>query len=136
MISEEMHIDLSVKWPLMLSNFNQTWIRSMPTHFSEIPQTSYCTQICSAVLTLLHADTWTNRQAIQSWYATFNCQCTKEGNEKEMENKREELATLSTVNMLCQCSIFSVDILCENTCPYSQADTPFICHMLSCMSTD
>jgi len=32
-------------------------IKTMPTHFSEIPQTSYFTQICSAVLNLLHADT-------------------------------------------------------------------------------
>lgn len=66
MSSEEMHIDLNVKWPLMLSNINQTWNRSMPTHFSEIPQTPYFTQICSAVLNLLHADIRANRQAIQS----------------------------------------------------------------------
>jgi len=38
----------------------------MPTHFSEIPQTSYSTQIWSPVLNLLHADTHTNRQATQS----------------------------------------------------------------------
>jgi len=29
MSSEEMHLDLNVKWPLMLSNINQTWNRSM-----------------------------------------------------------------------------------------------------------
>lgn len=66
MICEEMYIDFNVKWPLMLSNFNQTWNRPMPTHFSEIPQTSYSTQICSAVLNLLCADTQNNRQATQS----------------------------------------------------------------------
>ena len=61
MMSEEMHTDLNVRWPLMLPNFNQTWNRSMPTHFSEIPYTSYFTQIRSAVLNWLHAHTHTHQ---------------------------------------------------------------------------
>jgi hypothetical protein len=64
MVSEEIHTDINVMWLLLISDCNRSCNRPMLTNFSRIPQISHFTQICSAILNLLHADTWTNRQTI------------------------------------------------------------------------
>jgi hypothetical protein len=89
------YIRLLVKYPLFLSDFNETWISS--TDFRKIPVLNIM-KIPSVGEELFHADGWTDGPIWRSWYSLFAILQTRLKVTKISENT---WSTITCFSCLC-----------------------------------